>query len=303
MGFYEKFIQGGRKGYSLRGGPFTRWRSPLNSALYRKRLIAGPEPERPRSSWLNWNYDCEISAFSKRLNEEFKQPILKQAFVHPSFIQSQKSSLQEIGLEISESAMNNLELRTEGESITTNYLKALLRFWYTKIPNQGIEALVSYLTSTEQLSHIAKNIGIKDLVKSAEFPISDETLAQSLYAVIAALNRSSGLRKVHLFINDFIVTQLIGKELDEIWVINNPMGLLVEELKKSGKTASPTPRLIWSTGVNNPTAVYMVGIYVDKQFFSKGSGETIDIAEEMAARDGLRRIYELNDIKLHKSLD
>jgi hypothetical protein len=35
----------------------------------------------------------------------------------------------------------------------------------------------------------------------------------------------------------------------------------------------------------------VVGLYVDQVFLSKGGGETIDIAEEMASRDALRRIY------------
>ncbi len=52
---------------------------------------------------------------------------------------------------------------------------------------------------------------------------------------------------------------------------------------------------MWSTGVNNPTAVFMVGLYRDGVFFSKGCGETVDIAEEMAARDGLRRIFGTYD--------
>ncbi len=49
--------------------------------------------------------------------------------------------------------------------------------------------------------------------------------------------------------------------------------------------------MIWSTGKNNPTAAFIVGLYIDEQFYSKGSGETVDIAEEMAARDGLRRLF------------
>ncbi len=53
----------------------------------------------------------------------------------------------------------------------------------------------------------------------------------------------------------------------------------------------PTARLIWSTGANTPTAAFVVGLYVDEKFLAKGSGETIDIAEEMAARDALRRLY------------
>jgi hypothetical protein len=32
-------------------------------------------------------------------------------------------------------------------------------------------------------------------------------------------------------------------------------------------------------------------LYLNEDFFSKGSGESIDIAEEIAARDALRRIY------------
>ena len=41
----------------------------------------------------------------------------------------------------------------------------------------------------------------------------------------------------------------------------------------------------------NPTAAFIVGIYLNENFLAKGSGETIEIAEEMAARDALRRIY------------
>lgn len=51
---YNKFIKESTKGYTLRGGPFAKWRYPLNKVLYRKRLDAGPETERPRSAWSNW---------------------------------------------------------------------------------------------------------------------------------------------------------------------------------------------------------------------------------------------------------
>ncbi len=49
--------------------------------------------------------------------------------------------------------------------------------------------------------------------------------------------------------------------------------------------------MIWSTGATNPTAVFIVGMYIDEKYLSKGSGETLEIAEEMAARDALRRLY------------
>jgi large subunit ribosomal protein L44 len=43
-----------------------------------------------------------------------------------------------------------------------------------------------------------------------------------------------GVLRAHLFINDFILSQLIGKDINEIWEIRNPMGVLVNELKKQG---------------------------------------------------------------------
>lgn len=34
-----------------------------------------------------------------------------------------------------------------------------------------------------------------------------------------------------------------------------------------------------------------MGLYLDEKFLSKGYGETAEIAEEMAARDALRRLF------------
>ena len=57
--FFNKFIKGGRKGFTLKGGPFSKWRYPLSKVLYKKRLDAGPEIARPRSDWSNW-FVCKI---------------------------------------------------------------------------------------------------------------------------------------------------------------------------------------------------------------------------------------------------
>jgi hypothetical protein len=42
------------------------------------------------------------------------------------------------------------------------------------------------------------------------------------------------MMNAQLFVNDFILTQLIGKNLNEIWTVQNPMALLDAELKKDG---------------------------------------------------------------------
>lgn len=49
---------------------------------------------------------------------------------------------------------------------------------------------------------------------------------------------------------------------------------------------------MWSTGASHPTGAFVVGLYTDEEvLMGKGGGETLDIAEEMAARDALRRLF------------
>lgn len=64
---------------------------PTLEEINRRKKKLGPQPESPRSSYLEWNYDAEIFAFGKRLHEEFDKKLLKQAF-----IQREYSNLQEI---------------------------------------------------------------------------------------------------------------------------------------------------------------------------------------------------------------
>ena len=55
-----------------------------------------------------------------------------------------------------------------------------------------------------------------------------------LFIKIIYGSNKKGTIKSHLFVNDFILTQLIGKDINEIWNVTNPMGQLVKELKING---------------------------------------------------------------------
>jgi len=50
-----------------------------------------------------------------------------------------------------------------------------------------------------------------------------------------------GKQRAEQFIQDFILTQLIGKDLFEMWPMSNPMGLLIDILHKQGRS-DPEPR-------------------------------------------------------------
>lgn len=74
-----------------------RWVSPTLKELYRRREKIGPEPVKPRSTYLEWNYEAEIYAFGKRLGEEFDKKILKQALRQREYANMQEFQAKERG--------------------------------------------------------------------------------------------------------------------------------------------------------------------------------------------------------------
>ena len=55
---------------------------------------------------------------------------------------------------------------------------------------------------------------------------------------------------------------------------------------------APEPRLLRRTGPGSLLASYTVGLYVDRELVGESPGESLDIAEEMAARDALRNLFK-----------
>lgn len=86
-------------------GPLKdRWRYLYKEDLYRRRTEAGPEPERFRSSLINWfvwttsfsswfvrrifprNYDAELYACTHRFGEKIQMDSLRRAMTDASFL-------------------------------------------------------------------------------------------------------------------------------------------------------------------------------------------------------------------------
>merc|ERR1711874_346356 len=61
------------------------------------------------------------------------------------------------------------------------------------------------------------------------------------------------------------------------------------------KRGEPEARLLWTSGKETLLACYHVGIHGDKQLIGQAPGESTEIAEEMAARDALKRIFHFDE--------
>lgn len=255
----------------------------------------GPKPVPHRSEFLDWNYDAEIYAFGIRLKEKFTPALLQQAFVDRSYILQEEMKQRAVGIE--EPVLHltdNSRLIRKGEELMTEYIVTYLNLSLPKFPRDGIKAIYKHLVSEEVLADISRNLGTKDLILAAEFPVGPTTLASSLKAVIGAIFESSGDARAYEFIRDFILTQLNQADINEFWKIDNHMELL-KEICKDKKLGDPELRLISQLGKNTLLAAYQVGIYCNKRMIGSGFGEDVTVATEEAAKDSLRNLFDTND--------
>ncbi|XP_062328733.1 39S ribosomal protein L44, mitochondrial [Osmerus eperlanus] len=270
-----------------------RWMKAYTLLMERKLKLDGPPLPKPRSQQPNWDYHAEVQAFSSRLHENFSPQLLKTAFINPCYIESEQERRHSLGMDTETTALvlnDNNQLNTNGLKFTQDFLEEWCRASFPCLPTEGVSALVGHLTSHAVVCHVARNLAIEDLAMSAKFPVPDEVLHRTFMAVIGALQESSGAERAGLFLRDFLITQLVGKDLFEVWAVVNPMGLLVEELSKRS-VPLPEPRLTRSAGASTVLPLYFVGLYSDKKLLAEAPGETVFGAEEEAARVALRKLY------------
>ncbi|XP_050083938.1 39S ribosomal protein L44, mitochondrial [Anopheles aquasalis] len=273
-----------------------RWVAPTLRELRRRREKMGPEAVLPRSSHTDWNYNAEIFAFGKRLQENFEPSVLQQAFTHRSFIEQEKQKQAAVGIEEPVLGVNdNRELIAQGDALIQQHVEAFLLKALPRLPHQFIGSIREALTTEAQLAHVSAHLGTKDIILAADFPIDDTLLASTLKAIVAALQRSSGDERCFLFVRDFLCTTLNQRDPFEYLDIPDPLGTL-REYCQDRKLAEPKPRLIGTVGRNTLLAAHAVGIYSDRKLLGTGYGEDQTIATQEAARDCLRKLF---GIELH----
>ncbi|XP_039615713.1 39S ribosomal protein L44, mitochondrial [Polypterus senegalus] len=291
--FRALFHRAGRSTILTQTREKKRWMKSYMMLMERKKKLEGLPPPKPRSQQPNWDYHAEVQAFANRLQEEFTLEHLKTAFVNPCYICSEEATRRELGFDKATAVLNlkdNQELSEQGSEFVYGYLASCLQAAHPDLPAVGVNAIVEYLTGPDVICHVAKHLAVDDLTLSGEFPVPNEVLRKTFLAVVGALIQSSGVQRSAVFVRDFLITELIGKDLFELWPVSNPMGLLVDELKKRSLPL-PEARLIRHAGASTVLPLYFVGLYSDKKLIAEGPGETILAAEDEAARVALRKIY------------
>lgn len=293
--FYKELISDFKKINLTQERYFRKSYGQFLTTMKKRRKIAGPERQRKRSDWFDWNYNAELYAFDKRLHENIAEDVLRSVFIQDSYVRVEEEKRKSMVVESVQLNMkSNTDLISRGQEVMSSFLKRYLRHCFKLVPEEGICAIHDYLTSDDILGHISFNIGTKDLIFSAEYPPSDNTLANTFKALVGAIATCNSVSRAETFVLDFVCPQLIGKDVFEMWDLDKPLEILNAILIKQNKKPTES-RLIFESGRNTIEAIYHVGLYSQKQFLGKGAGETVAFAEEMAAHDALRRVFHLNE--------
>jgi large subunit ribosomal protein L44 len=246
-----------------------------------------------RSDMQEWNYRSEIFAFSRRLHENLSEDTLRQVFTQPSYAKLVEQNQAKLNLPHIDIKTNN-ELRRSGEQLLDHFIRPYLRCMFNRMPEDGIDHISRYLMSDETLADVAKWIGCKEIILSEEYPPSQQAMASTVRALVGGIH-SEAPNKTRRFIVDMIISYLNDKDiLDDVWIIPNPQETLNLILANSQMPAYE-PRIMFQTGVGTLESCHVVGLYSNKKLLGSSAGETLKIAENCAALESLRNLFDLGD--------
>ncbi len=223
----------------------------------------------------------DFSKLEKRLNYKFKNvDLLKQALVHRSYINEHPDF--KLG--------HNERLEFLGDAVLEIIVT---EFLYHAYPNQSEGELTDWrasLVNANILSKVAYGLGLEDYLFLSRGEAKDKNtkarqiiLANAIEAVIGAIYLDGEIKLAKDFIEKEILSHL-NRILDE-GLVHDPKSLFQE---KAQELFSITPHyeVLKEFGPDHEK-IFEVGLYIDQELITKGSGTSKHEAQMDAAQKGL----------------
>ncbi|KAL3106170.1 hypothetical protein niasHT_016857 [Heterodera trifolii] len=279
-------------------GTAEHWRRAYLKDLYNRRQMAGPEPLRGRASEDNWNYPSEISALSHRLHiPDMDNALIVQALTDKSYFTRNDLDDEAMGddgpltTEVARDKSND-QLVEKGMPLFRHIVLTYLRAHWPLAPEEFIIAVATRIAPTSALAELATQLGLHHVVRTAEFPPSQQTLQSTLLAFVGAMD----VAKARDFVRRFVLPRLYEVPLEDVLPFRQPFAVLGDYLRKWQGATDIEPRTIGSGAVMTATPFYEVAIYVDKQqIVGQSGGEFPWVALDLAAQNGLLRLWRVAD--------
>ena len=246
----------------------------------------------------NWNYSSELSALAHRVGiDPVHLPLLQLALRDGSQLDSSHpSSLEEQEPE----EEDNLSVR--GGSVMLHYIHEYLYFNYPKLNTAMLRDIREFLNSDLVVTELASHLGITQLIQTTKIlgdPSNVSIIRTAFYAVVGLLYENQGGKAARSFVHDFVISQLVSKDLGELIKLQHPRFMLHAILRSKGKHR-PTSRLIKESGRATHFPSFMVGVYSGVELLGEGCGTSLKRAEREAMLAALRTHFqtELSNVLL-----
>lgn len=213
---------------------------------------------------------------------EFKnQKLLKQAFIHRSYLNESKEHVE-----------SNERLEFLGDSILSFIVSDHLYKAYPQFDEGILTNLRSLVVNTKSLAKTAKKLNFGDhlmLSKGEEDSKgreNDSILANTFEAVIGAMFMDQGIESVRTFLFKVLIPEVEGYVAKKVF--KDPKSLL-QEYVQARKQNSPVYKVLHEEGPAHAKQ-FTIGVFVQDQLVGQGTGKSKQEAEEQAAEQALEKI-------------
>jgi ribonuclease-3 len=222
----------------------------------------------------------DFGQFEKKANVVFKNKnLLKQAFIHRSYINENKNS----GLDHNE----RLEFLGDAvlELVVTDYL-------YQKYPEKTEGDMTAYrsaLVNATTCAEVATNLDVNNFLLLSKGEMKDTgrarqyILANTLEAIIGAIYLDQGYEKSKEFIYEHISPLIEGIIKKGSWIDAKS---LFQEKAQEIEGVTPVYKTTKETGPDHDKQ-FIVGVYLNRDLIASGQGKSKQDAEQDAARKAL----------------
>lgn len=224
----------------------------------------------------------DFSKIEKKLGIKFKnQEILKQAFVHRSYI--------------NENPNFNLEHNERLEFLGDAVLELVItEYLYNKFPNPEGE-LTNWrasLVNGQMLASLAKKIGLEEYLflskgeaKDKQSKARNYILANCFEALIGSIHLDQGYEKAERFIHHYLLPEL--PNILENKLYQDPKSKF-QEMSQEKMGITPSYKVLSENGPDH-NKKFEMGIYLEKELIAKATGSSKQEAQVLAAQKALKK--------------
>jgi len=223
-----------------------------------------------------------FSEFEKQIGVNFKDKnLLKQAFTHRSYLNENRD------LKIA----HNERLEFLGDAVLELSVTAYLYEKFPSKPEGDLTSIRSALVNAITLSAVASDIKINDFLLLSKGESKDTgrarqyILANTIEAIIGAIYLDQGYEVADDFISRFVLVLTDGIVREGTWIDAKSK---FQEKAQERASITPSYRKLKETGPDHDR-YFTVGLFLDEELVSEGSGKSKQDAEQEAARKGLEK--------------